>query len=829
MDQHRDIDLKTYVVKRDGRKEPVFFDKITSRIQILCNMEPKIDHVRVDPILISQKVVQGVFPGVLTSELDTLAAETAAYMSTIHPLYATLAGRIAVSNLHKQTNPSFYETAKILREYKSPKTGEDAPLLSKEVFQMVEAHRSRIESEIKYERDFGYDYFGFKTLEKSYLLKVNGKIAERPQHMLMRVSLGIHRKEFETHGTIEDAIETYHLLSQLYFTHATPTLFNAGTEKPQMASCFLLSMKEDSDSIEGIYETLKKVALISKGAGGVGLSVHDIRASNSYIRGTNGHSNGLVPMLRVYNDTARYVDQGGGKRKGAFAIYLEPWHADIFEFLDLKKNGGKEEYRARDLFYGLWISDLFMKRVEEGTPWSLFCPNEARGLSEKFGAEFEELYEKYERVPGLARKVIDPRDLWFKILETQITTGGPYMLYKDTANRKSNQQNLGTIHGSNLCTEIIQYTSKTEVAVCNLASISLPKFVTYGKFDHQKLFDVVKVVTKNLNRIVDGNYYPLEEARRSNLRHRPIGIGIQGLADLFQILRYPWASPEAFQLNRDIMETIYFAAVTASNILAKTEGGPYETFKGSPMSKGIFQFDMWNQQPNDKLGWDWKSLKESVIKHGVKNSLFVAPMPTASTSQILGNNECFEPYTSNIFTRRVLAGEFTIMNRYLFKDLEDLGLFTDSIKNRIINEGGSIQNIKEIPDCIKELYKTIWEIPQKLLANMAASRGAFVDQSQSLNLHMAEPDYDKLQSYHFHTWRIGLKTGMYYFRIKPAVEAIKFTVDQLSLESDKDGIEEKTRSRSNSHSTTAIIDIEEEERNENQVCRREEGCILCSS
>jgi ribonucleoside-diphosphate reductase alpha chain len=583
----------------------------------------------------------------------------------------------------------------------------------------------------------------------------------------MRVAVGIH------HHDIESVVETYNLLSEKWFTHATPTLFNAGTPKPQLSSCFLLTIQEDS--IEGIYDTLKQCAKISQSAGGIGLSIHNVRATGSYIKGTNGTSNGLIPMLKVFNDTARYVDQGGGKRKGAFAVYLEPWHADVFEFLDLKKNHGKEEMRARDLFYALWIPDLFMKRVEADTEWSLFCPHEAPGLAEAYGDEFEKLYEKYER-EGKARRTIKAQDLWFEILESQTETGTPYMLYKDAANKKSNQKNLGTIRSSNLCTEIMEYTSKDEVAVCNLASIALPKFIVDGKFDHQKLFDVTYVVTKNLNKIIDVNYYPVEEARRSNLRHRPIGIGIQGLADAFIKLRMPFESDEAAGLNEDIFETLYFAAMTASKDLAIKEG-PYETFKGSPVSKGIFQFDMWGVSPKSGR-WDWDSLKKEVKKNGVRNSLLLAPMPTASTSQILGNNECFEPYTSNIYTRRVLSGEFVVVNKHLLKDLIKLGLWNDSMKNKLISANGSVQKIAEIPQRIKDLYKTVWEISQKKIIDLAASRGAFICQSQSLNIHIQDPNFGKLTSMHFYAWKKGLKTGMYYLRTKAAADAIKFTVEK---------------------------------------------------
>ena len=751
-----------YVVKRDGRRESVKFDKITARIKKLCyGLNPLVT-----PEKVAMKVIEGLYDGVTTSELDNLAAEVAATNTITHPDYALLASRIAVSNLHKNTKKSFSETITDLYEYVDPKTNEKAPLISDEVYDIIKKNADIFDSTIIYDRDFRYDFFGFKTLERSYLLKLNGEVAERPQQMLMRVAVGIHKKD------IDSAIETYNYMSEGWFTHATPTLFNSGTPKPQMSSCFLLTTKEDS--IAGIYDTLKQCAQISQSAGGIGLSIHDIRASGSYIRGTNGTSNGVVPMLRVFNDTARYVDQGGGKRKGSFAIYVEPWHADIFDFLDLKKNHGKEEQRARDLFYALWIPDLFMKRVEENGDWTLMCPNECPGLSEAYGKKFEKLYNKYES-EGKGRKKIKAQELWFKILESQIETGTPYMLYKDAANEKSNQKNLGTIKSSNLCTEIIEYTAHDEVAVCNLASIALPKFVVDGKFDHEKLFKVTYRVTKNLDKVIDANYYPVPEARNSNMRHRPIGIGVQGLADAFILMRHAFDSPEAKQLNKEIFETIYYAALTASKDLA-IENGPYETWKGSPISKGVFQFDMWKVKPTDR--WEWDLLREEVKKHGVRNSLLLAPMPTASTAQILGNNECFEPYTSNIYTRRVLSGEFIIVNKHLLRDLVKLGIWNDRLKNKLMASNGSIQKIDEIPDNIKELYKTAWEISQKEILDMAADRGAYIDQSQSLNIFMENANFAKLTSMHFYGWKAGLKTGMYYLRTKSATDAIKFTLDK---------------------------------------------------
>ena len=755
------------VLKRDGRRESVKFDKITARIEKLCY---GLNTDYVDAIEVSKKVIDGLFDGVTTVELDRLAAETAASMTTRHPDYALLAARITISNLHKETSQSFTNTMKRLYTYVDPKTNMNAPLLSTEVYGIIKKNAARLDAAIDYSRDFAYDFFGFKTLERSYLMKCDGKIVERPQHMLMRVSVGIHGED------IESAIETYDMLSQKWFTHATPTLFNAGTPKPQMSSCFLLTMQDDS--IDGIYDTLKQTAKISQSAGGIGLSIHNIRATGSYIKGTGGVSNGIVPMLRNFDMTARYVDQGGGKRKGSFAVYLEPWHADIFEFLDLKKNHGKEELRARDLFYALWISDLFMKRVEANEEWSLFCPHEAPGLHEVYGEEFEKLYEKYER-EGRARRVVKAQELWFTVLESQIETGTPYMLYKDAANKKSNQKNLGTIKSSNLCTEIMEYTAPDEVAVCNLASIALPMYVKDGKFDHQKLYEVTKIATRNLDKVIDRNYYPVKEAENSNFRHRPIGLGVQGLADTFILLRMPFESEEAQRLNKDIFETIYYAAMETSMEIAQKDG-PYKTFAGSPASKGIFQFDMWGVTP-DSGRWDWTTLKQNVKKHGIRNSLLVAPMPTASTSQILGNNECFEPYTSNIYTRRVLSGEFIIINKHLLRDLIKLGLWDDAMKNRLISENGSVQNIAEIPEDIKLLYKTVWEISQKKLIDMSADRGAFIDQSQSFNVHMMNANFGKLTSMHFYSWKKGLKTGMYYLRTKAASDAIKFTVDQNAL------------------------------------------------
>ena len=751
-----------YVIKRDGHKEPVMFDKITDRIKKLCyGLNDLVDAVKV-----AMRVIEGLYDGVSTSELDNLAAETAASMTIAHPDYAQLAARIAISNLHSNTKKSFSDTMNEMYHYVNPRNGQEAPLLSEEVHKVIQENAEFLDSHIIYNRDFNYDYFGFKTLERSYLLKINGKIVERPQHMLMRVSVGIHLDD------LKSVIETYDLMSKKFFTHATPTLFNAGTPKPQMSSCFLLAMQDDS--IDGIYDTLKQTAKISQSAGGIGLSIHNVRATGSYIRGTNGTSNGIVPMLRVFNDTARYVDQGG-KRKGSFAIYIETWHADIFDFLDLKKNTGKEEMRARDLFFAMWTSDLFMKRVQENGNWTLMCPNECPGLYDVYGEEFETLYTSYEAA-GKGRKTIKAHELWEKILESQIETGTPYMLYKDAANRKSNQKNLGTIRSSNLCTEIMEFTSKDEIAVCNLASLSLPMFVENGKFNHTLFFTVTKRVTRNLNKVIDRNYYPVKEGENSNKRHRPIGLGVQGLADAFIMLRLPFTSDEAKTLNQEIFETLYFAAVTASMELA-IEEGPYSSFEGSPISQGDFQHNLWGLKDEELSGrWDWGNLRKEVKANGVRNSLLVAPMPTASTSQILGNNEAFEPYTSNIYTRRVLSGEFIVVNKHLLQDLVKLGLWNEDLKQQLMRENGSVLNLN-IPQDLKELYKTVWEMSMKDIIDMSRHRGYFVDQSQSLNLFMQDANYSKLTSMHFYAWKSGLKTGMYYLRTKAAVDAIKFTLN----------------------------------------------------
>ena len=754
------------VVNRKGERENVRFDAIHEKLSSLTD---GLDTNWVDAANLTKLTIEGLYDGVTTRELDQLAAETAASLASHHPDYSKLAARICVDDLHRSTKDCFSEVITDLRDFIDPESGEHAPLISQEVYDIIMANKEKLDSYIDYNRDFSYDYFGFKTLERSYLLKLNGEVAERPQHMLMRVAVGIH------HGDIDKALETYDLMSQGYFTHATPTLFNSGTPTPQMSSCFLLTMQDDS--LVGIYDTLKQCALISKSAGGIGLSIHHIRSKGSYIKGTNGESNGIVPMLRVFNDTARYVDQGGGKRKGSIAIYLEPWHPDIIQFLDLRKNHGKEELRARDLFYALWTPDLFMERVEQNADWSFFCPNECPGLQDAYGEEFKQLYESYE-AQGLARETVPARTVWDKVVEAQIETGTPYMLYKDSANMKSNQKNLGTIRSSNLCTEIMEYTSKDEVAVCNLASIALPRFVNLEtkEFDFQKLYDVTYHVTGNLNRVIDVNYYPVEEARNSNMRHRPIGLGVQGLADTFAMLGMYFESDSAKALNKEIFETIYFASCTASKDAAIVNG-PYSTFEGSPASEGLLQFDLWNM--NEHSGrWDWDSLKTEIVKHGMRNSLLLAPMPTASTSQILGNNECFEAFTSNLYVRRTLSGEFVVTNKHLINDLIKLDLWSLEMKDEILRHKGSIQAIPGIPDHIKELYKTTWEIKQKNVIDMAADRGAYIDQSQSMNIHMIDANAAKVTSMHFYGWRKGLKTGMYYLRTKAAADAIQFTVEQ---------------------------------------------------
>ncbi|MGY8669961.1 MAG: ribonucleoside-diphosphate reductase subunit alpha [Candidatus Poseidoniales archaeon] len=782
------------VVNRKGEKEDVRFDAILDK---LTNLSADLDPIWVDPAYLAKLVIEGLYDGVTTRELDELAAETAASLASQHPDYSRLAARICVDDLHRATNDKFSGVVRDLREYIDSESNEHAPLISEEVFDIVMENADLLDSYIDYSRDNNYDYFGFKTLQRSYLLRLNGEVAERPQHMLMRVAIGIH------HGNMDKVKKTYDLMSEGWFTHATPTLFNSGTPKPQMSSCFLLTMKDDS--LDGIYDTLKQCARISKSAGGIGLSVHNIRSKGSYIKGTNGYSNGLVPMLKVFNDTARYVDQGGGKRKGSIAIYLEPWHPDIFDFLDLRKNHGKEELRARDLFYALWTPDLFMERVGENGEWSLFCPNECADLHDNYGDKFRELYLRYER-EGLARRTVKARDLWDAIVQSQIETGTPYMVYKDACNEKSNQKNLGTIRSSNLCTEIIEYTAPDEVAVCNLASIALSRFIDdkTNTFDHQKLYDVTYHVTGNLNRVIDVNYYPVEEARNSNMRHRPIGIGVQGLADTFAMLGIAFESEAARTLNKDIFETIYFAACSASKDEAIVEG-PYSSFAGSPASQGILQFDMWGVTEHSGR-WDWDTLKGEIVEHGLRNSLMLAPMPTASTSQILGNNECFEAFTSNLYVRRTLSGEFIVLNKHLVKDLIAAGMWSLELKDEILRNKGSVQSIEKIPENIRAIYKTTWEIAQKVVIDMAAERGAYIDQSQSLNIHMTDANPAKVTSMHFYGWQKGLKTGMYYLRTKAAADAIQFTVEQKSGDETVDGLASRAEEITSAEAIACSLD-----------------------
>ncbi len=796
--------LGLQVVKRNGEKEDVRFDAIQEKLTVLSEgLNPKW----VDPGMVTKLVIEGLYDGVTTSELDELSAETAASLASHHPDYSKLAARICVDNLHRSTKGVFSEVIADLRNYVDSESGKHAPLISQEVHDIVMANKDQLDNYMDYQRDHNYDYFGFKTLERSYLLRLDGEVAERPQHMLMRVAIGIH------HDDIEKALTTYDLMSEGWFTHATPTLFNSGTPKPQMSSCFLLTMKDDS--LDGIYDTLKQCALISKSAGGIGLSIHQIRSKGSYIKGTNGYSNGLVPMLRVFNDTARYVDQGGGKRKGSIAIYLEPWHPDIFEFLDLRKNHGKEEMRARDLFYALCTPDLFMERVEANAEWSLFCPNECPDLHDSYGEKFNELYHKYES-EGRARKTIKARELWDAITQSQIETGTPYMLYKDACNSKSNQKNLGTIRSSNLCTEIVEYTAEDEVAVCNLASIALPKFVNMedGTFNHEKLYEVTYHATGNLNRVIDVNYYPVKEAENSNIRHRPIGLGVQGLADTFAMLKMPFDSDEARTLNRDIFETIYYAACSASLDLAKRDG-PYSSFEGSPASQGLLQPDLWGVTEYSGR-WNWDTLKSEIMQHGMRNSLLVAPMPTASTSQILGNNECFEAFTSNLYLRRVLSGEFIVLNKHLVRDLIDRDLWSLEIKDQILLNKGSIQSVAGIPDDIKALYKTTWEISQKVIIQMAADRGAYIDQSQSLNIHMIDANPAKVTSMHFFGWRLGLKTGMYYLRTKAATDAIQFTLEQKAQDETVNGLANRAEDVNSMDAIACSLDAPDD-------------CLMCGS
>lgn len=796
-----------YVIKRNGQKEEVHFDKITTRLTRLCY---GLDMNYVNVITIARKVIEGLKCGIHTYELDNLASETAASFMTQHPDYGTFAARIAVSNLHKETNEKFSEVCTLLFHAYNEQTNRNIPMLSEKCYHYIMENKDILDKAILTQNDFEYDYFGFKTLCKSYLLRINGKIVERPQHLLMRVAVGFHM------GDMTSLLETYRLLSEKWFTHATPTLFNSCTPNNQLASCFLMDMQ--SDSITGIYNTLGQAAQLSKYAGGIGLALHKIRAKGSYIAGTHGESRGLVPLLRVFNATMRYVDQGGGKRLGSLAPYLEPWHADIFDFLDLKKNTGIEENRARDLFYALWIPDLFMQRVESDGSWSLFCPHEAPGLNNVWGSEFKELYEKYESMPGKSRKVIQARTLWNKILEIQTETGTPYMLYKDACNSKSNHQHLGTIQSSNLCTEIIQYTSPDEIAVCNLASICLPKFVSKNvennqmEFNFGQLFNITCVATRNLDKGIDVTFYPVKEAEVSNKRHRAIGLGIQGLADTFILMRYPFDSPEAALLNKQIFETMYFAACYTSNLLAMESKSSYDTFEGSPMSKGFFQFDLWSEKPCTNR-YDWETLRENIMTYGMKNSLLIAPMPSASTSQILGNSECFEPYTSNLFIRKTLSGEFIVIVKQLMIDLMKEGLWTDQLRNELIANNGSVQSLN-VPQYIKNLYKTAWEISGKTIIDLARGRAPYICQSQSMSVFMKDPTPAKLTSFHFYSWKSGLKTGMYYLRMKASTDAIKFTVDQELL---------------NTQPSKRKKVEEEKQEEENMVCRREEGCVMCSS
>ena len=775
------------IVKRDGTIQVVSFDKILRRIKNIGTIGTigssgpggpvgtagtgTLDPIKINYTQLTMKIIDQLYDKISTTKIDELTADQCASMSSIHYDYGTLASRIIVSNCHKNTDADFGTVIKKLYNYKD-KHGTLAPLITRELVDFAKLHAKVIKARIDYNRDFLFDYFGFKTLERSYLMRVNDVIIERPQHMWMRVALSIHKDD------IDAALETYDLMSQKYFTHATPTLFNAGTPRPQLSSCFLIAMEEDS--IAGIYNTLKDCALISKWAGGIGLHIHNIRASNSHIRGTNGSSNGIVPMLRVFNNTAKYVDQGGGKRNGSFAIYLEPWHADIELFLDMRKNHGDEELKARDLFYALWIPDLFMERVKTDGTWTLLCPDECPGLSDVYGDAFAELYSKYENDTTKTykcRKTVKARNLWFKVLDAQMETGTPYLCYKDAANRKSNQSNLGTIKSSNLCSEIMEYSDENETAVCNLASIGLPTFISNGIFDYAKLHEVAQTVTRNLNKVIDINYYPTEKTRVSNMRHRPIGIGVQGLADVFMLLDVPFHSDKAKEINQTIFETIYHGALTASAQLAEKDG-PYETFRGCPASKGMLQYDLWGTEPKyTTRSLDWSALKARIQQVGLRNSLLVAPMPTASTSQILGFNECFEPFTSNIYSRRTLAGEFVLTNKYLMRDLIDAGLWNAELKNSIVANQGSVQHIEGLTQHLKDKYKTVWEIPMKHVIDMAADRGAFICQSQSLNLWLEDPNYNMLTSMHFYGWQKGLKTGIYYLRRRAKHRAQQFTIE----------------------------------------------------
>tara|TARA_B110000003_G_C16653072_1_gene535160 strand:- start:221 stop:2632 length:2412 start_codon:yes stop_codon:yes gene_type:complete len=779
-----------HVIKRNTQCEDVSFDKVLNRLKNLSS------DLNINVYELAQKVCSRIYDGVNTYELDELAAYLSSSMSIDNPDYSVLASRIIISNHQKNTSPSFSETIQILYNNKDIH-GEDSPLVSDELYEIVNNNKEKLNNYIDYQRDFLFDYFGFKTLERAYLIKINKKIIERPQHLWMRVSIGIHGND------IKDVLETYDLMSKKYFTHATPTLFNAGTRRQQLSSCFLCSVNDDS--ISGIYDSLKEMALISKYAGGIGIHIHQVRAKGSHIRGTNGTSNGIIPMLRVFNNTARYVDQAG-KRLGSIAVYLETWHNDIEAFLELKKNHGSEEERCRDLFLALWVSDLFMKRVKENKKWSLMCPDKCRGLSDVYGDEFEKLYEKYENEEKYTKQ-INAQDLWFKILEAQIEQGVPYILYKDAANNKSNQKNIGTIKSSNLCAEVLIHSSPEETGVCNLASICLPTYINDNQFNFEKLHSVVKTIVKNLNKVIDINFYPVEKGRVSNLRHRPIGIGVQGLADVFMMLEFPFESKEACELNKEIFETIYHGAVEASMELSKKRGqiiddilnnnsdldikkyvnefendiiktkykGAYSSFEGSPISQGLFQFDLWKENPSDR--YDWNKLRNDIKEYGIRNSLLLSPMPTASTSQIMGFNESFEPITNNIFQRKTLSGEFIVINKYLIKKLIDKGLWNKEMKDTIILYEGSIQNIKEIDQDLKDLYKTSWEIKQKKIIDMSADRGKYICQTQSLNIFMEDPDFQKLSSMHFYGHSKGLKTGTYYLRTKPKAKTQQFTID----------------------------------------------------
>jgi ribonucleoside-diphosphate reductase alpha chain len=763
-----------HVIKRSDVKELVEFDKILNRVKTLS----KQYDLKVNNSLLVMKVIDQLYNNIETTKIDELTAEQCAAMSSIHPDYNRLAGYIVVSNHQKNTQPLFSEVMNSLYFFKD-KHDQHKPLISHQLHIIVEKHGELLDSMIIHERDYLIDYFGFKTLERSYLMRINNKAIERIQHLWLRVAVGIHGEDIEKVRT------TYEHMSQKYFTHATPTLYNAGTPHPQLSSCFLEAMEDDS--IDGIYNTLKDCALISKWAGGIGLHIHNIRASGSHIRGTNGHSNGIVPMLKVFNNTAKYVDQGGGRRNGSFAIYLEPWHADIEIFLQMRKNHGDEELKARDLFYALWIPDLFMERVKSDGLWTLMCPDECPGLSDVYGDEFKKLYENYEE-KSKTRQTMKARDLWFQILDSQMETGTPYLLYKDACNRKSNQKNIGTIKSSNLCTEIVQYSDKNETAVCNLASIALANFVEDGVFNYEKLHNVTEIVVDNLNKVIDVNYYPIEKTRVSNMKHRPVGLGVSGLADVFMKMNLPFNSPEAKKINKNIFETIYHSSLQTSCLLSQIHG-PYETFSGSPASQGILQFDMWNVDPSHER-YDWSSLKEKIKIHGLRNSLLLAPMPTASTSQILGVNECIEPITSNIYNRRTMAGEFMVSNKYLMNDLIQLNLWNEKTKNNIIANNGSIQQIDMIPQNIKDKYKTVWEIPMRDIIDMAADRGAFICQSQSLNLWVEEPNYNTLTSMHFYGWSKGLKTGIYYLRRRARHQAQQFTIEPEKRETREGSIDE---------------------------------------